>query len=361
MFGWGVQDGTSEFQICAAGCQAGEEGDGEGQFYYINELAVDGSDYLYVSDENNHIQKFDPNGNYVLQWGAEGTGDGEFSEPFGMAFDANNHLHVADRYNARIQTFDGDGNYIRQWGQFGEADGEFDEPRYLTIDSAGNIYVVDHTFPRVQIFDPAGKYLAKWGVEGGGPGEFDDPHPIDVASNGQIYIGDDDHHRIQVYSPVNLEPVMSEDSSPIPFELTLSGADVENDSQFWSLLSPPSNGMASIGAVSIGATGVSAATIHYTPTADYHGLDSFNVMLSDGVLTSTVTVSVTIDAVNDAPTAIDDPDVRTDEDQVVVIFPLANDTDIDSDNLTIDIIEMPGKGSSHHLWDSDDLYANAGL
>ncbi|MEH3139831.1 MAG: Ig-like domain-containing protein [Mycobacterium kyogaense] len=49
----------------------------------------------------------------------------------------------------------------------------------------------------------------------------------------------------------------------------------------------------------------SDGTFVYTPTTDFNGTDSFTYTVSDGVETVTATASITIRAVNDAPTATD--------------------------------------------------------
>jgi len=52
-----------------------------------------------------------------------------------------------------------------------------------------------------------------------------------------------------------------------------------------------------------GTTAVNAgATVTYTPDPNYNGSDSFNYTISDGALTASATVNVTVNAVNDAPT-----------------------------------------------------------
>ncbi|MCP4992875.1 MAG: DUF11 domain-containing protein, partial [Gammaproteobacteria bacterium] len=90
---------------------------------------------------------------------------------------------------------------------------------------------------------------------------------------------------------------MTEDSTPTPFDLTLYATDVDlpGDTLTWSLFSGATNGTALVG-----GTGLSQ-TIAYTPTADYHGFDSFIVQVSDGSLADTTEVRVTIESVNDQP------------------------------------------------------------
>ncbi len=55
-----------------------------------------------------------------------------------------------------------------------------------------------------------------------------------------------------------------------------------------------------------GAVGFTASSVAYTPTTNFFGTDSFTYVLSDGALTDTATVTVTVSAANDPPTANDD-------------------------------------------------------
>ena len=53
-------------------------------------------------------------GNFIKAWGKKGTGPGEFDIAHSIAIDAKGLLYVADRNNQRIQVFDADGNYVRE-------------------------------------------------------------------------------------------------------------------------------------------------------------------------------------------------------------------------------------------------------
>ncbi|MFW1811153.1 tandem-95 repeat protein, partial [Acinetobacter ursingii] len=87
------------------------------------------------------------------------------------------------------------------------------------------------------------------------------------------------------------------------------GQDVDGDSLSYTVSSNPSHGTVSIDPATGGYT--------YTPNANYNGSDSFEVTVADGKGGSTtVTVPVTIAAVNDAPTATANS-VTTDEDTAV--------------------------------------------
>jgi len=82
-------------------------------------------------------------------------------------------------------------------------------------------------------------------------------------------------------------------------------------------------------------------TITYTPDLNYNGSDSFGY--DNGF--ATATVNVTVDSVNDVPTAGGDS-ASTDEDQAVNIDVLTNDGDIDGDPLTVTIVVDPANGAA---------------
>ena len=60
-----------------------------------------------------------------MTWGKKGMGPGEFDVPHALAFDSRGRLFVADRQNNRIQIFDQQGNFIAAWKQFGQPSSVF--------------------------------------------------------------------------------------------------------------------------------------------------------------------------------------------------------------------------------------------
>jgi hypothetical protein len=89
----------------------------------------------------------------------------------------------------------------------------------------------------------------------------------------------------------------------------------------------------------------------YTPAANYNGTDFFTYTMSDGSGSATGTVNITINPVNDPPTATNDgtapsPTITTQEDSPILIDVLANDTDADGDALTVSSVTQPAHGTT---------------
>src|SRR5690606_19138247 len=100
-----------------------------------------------------------------------------------------------------------------------------------------------------------------------------------------------------------------------PFEGRVAAEDVDGDTLTYSLTTAPSHGTVTLDA----ATGAYT----YTPTADYHGTDSFEVTASDG---NGGSVSSTVDMTVTSVVDIADDTKTTDEDTPVGIDVLANDS-----------------------------------
>ena len=117
---------------------------------------------------------------------------------------------------------------------------------------------------------------------------------------------------------------------------TLQGSDIDGDSLSYSIVTPPQHGTVTL-------EGGSGATYNYSPVANYHGTDSFSYKTNDGNAdSSTATISLTIDSINDAPLAFDSSDT-TDEDSDA--SGTLQGSDIDGDSLSYSIVTPPQHGA----------------
>ena len=159
--------------------------------------AVAPSGELYVSAGygNARVHRFSADGRLMQSWGEPGTGAGQFMVPHGIAVAADGRVLVADRENNRIQIFTPDGEYLNEWT-------DLSRPTSLYNDRSGLVYVTevgwefdpggdfDAELPlRVSVLDEKGNFIARWeSVDGGGLGDFTAPHGICVDSHGDLYL-----------------------------------------------------------------------------------------------------------------------------------------------------------------------------
>ncbi len=98
--------------------------------------------------------------------------------------------------------------------------------------------------------------------------------------------------------------------------LGLTAACTDTDPLVYSVLTAPAHGALTLDGV----------TLRYTPAADYNGADSFTYTASDGISSAApATVSITVNPVNDPPTARADSAIVA-EDTAAVVDVLANDS-----------------------------------
>ena len=77
-------------------------------------------------------------------------------------------------------------------------------------------------------------------------------------------------------------------------ELNATDSDTNASRLSWSVLTPPTNGTATVD-----GNGTSPQTFTYLPNANFHGSDSFAVMVSDGDANDSITINLTINPVDD--------------------------------------------------------------
>jgi tripartite motif-containing protein 71 len=179
----------------------GTIGSDPGQLLRPMDVAVDGSNNLYLADNANfRVEVLTASGDYVTQWGSWGSGPGQFHFPLAIAVSPAGLVYVTDDDNQRVQVFTTSGAFVTQWGSYGAGPGQFAGPWGIALDAAGNVYVADAANNRIQVFTSTGQFLTQWGTYGSGPGQFYKPMGVGVGPDGRVYVADSWNSRIQVFS-----------------------------------------------------------------------------------------------------------------------------------------------------------------
>jgi NHL repeat-containing protein len=120
----------------------GVGGNGPNQFDRPTGVAIAANGDIFVSDGHSRnksnsarVVKYSPDGKFIKTWGRMGSEPGNFREPHDIAVGGSKgYVYVADRQNNRIQVFDQNGNFIAAWKQFGQ-------PSSVYVDKNDNIFV----------------------------------------------------------------------------------------------------------------------------------------------------------------------------------------------------------------------------
>ncbi len=134
----------------------------------------------------------------------------------------------------------------------------------------------------------------------------------------------------------------------VAIDVLANDTDVEGDALRVESVTAPAHGTAWI---------ASGGRVLYTPETDWHGTDRFAYMVADGNGgRATAEVVVVVEPVNDAPEAVADT-ARTAEDGEVLIDVLANDRDVEGDELRIESVTAPAHGTALIASGGGVLYA----
>jgi VCBS repeat-containing protein len=158
--------------------------------------------------------------------------------------------------------------------------------------------------------------------------------------------------------PVNDAPEAENDSYNVNEDESLSvpavngvlsnDSDEEDDSLTAILVSSTSNGDLNLN---------DDGSFEYSPSSDFNGSDSFTYKANDGNDDSeVVTVTITVDSVNDDPVATDDA-ATTDQDADVDVNVVDNDSDADDDTLTVTNVGGASNGTATNNNDGTVTYS----
>jgi DNA-binding beta-propeller fold protein YncE len=151
-------------------------------------IAVDDSGNVFVADFLRHlVVKLDPAGREVLRFGGFGPGEGELASPAGLTI-AGGELYVADHDNDRIQVFSLNGEFVRAIGSSGVEPGQFSHPAGVAVSSDGLLFVAEDASRRVQQLTAAGDPITHWTETQAGP--FVDPVGLSMGPLEQVWLAD---------------------------------------------------------------------------------------------------------------------------------------------------------------------------
>ncbi|HVR66868.1 MAG TPA: Ig-like domain-containing protein, partial [Verrucomicrobiae bacterium] len=143
-------------------------------------------------------------------------------------------------------------------------------------------------------------------------------------------------------NPVNDPPVSADDAFTTDEDVAVTGSVLGNDSDpdgdklTALLIAGPEHGTLQLNA---------DGTFTYTPDTNFNGADKFTYQANDGTAGSNIaTVTLTVNPINDPPSAADDS-VVTDEDVSVSGAVLGNDGDAEGDKLTALLVDGPDNGT----------------
>jgi Tol biopolymer transport system component len=241
-WGWGVENGASEFQICteSTGCRAGLSGTSPGQFEKVSSVAVDdspgGKGDVYIADYSteegpkNRVQKFTAEGALIGSWGSKGQIDNT-SVPAGVFYNISG-VAVSMSGDLLVGTGGGVFEFAQSLGTYitrnENISTEF--PNGFAVDGTGNFYFYSGTNVR--------KYSSNGVLEGeifepltpAPRPAFNGPSPATgfaVASSGELYVDEGNAIQLVASSCVSLCAPTTTFSSP----LLTKGAGLTVDSQ----------------------------------------------------------------------------------------------------------------------------------
>lgn len=204
--------------------QWGKRGTGDGEFNCPGGVAIGKDGRVYIADQTNHrVQVFDKMGTLLLKWGEYGNETGQFGGkdssysrtggPQFVALDAAGNVWTSEGMNCRIQKFSPEGKYLLSWGDsedtpgtlggyFALPDGtagRLQGPIALYFDAKDRLWI-SSVAGRVQQFAQDGTFLRGIGSgQGDAPGQFYIPHGIAIDPQGHLYVADALNHRIQKF------------------------------------------------------------------------------------------------------------------------------------------------------------------
>jgi len=139
----------------------GSWGNGNGEFDSVIDIAIDIYNNIYVVDDRlKRVQKFTSNGDFITKWGIE-CELGDYCQLKGIAIDTDGNVFISNAQN-RISVFNPNGIFLFNWILENTNSLTLDD---LSIDNNGNLYTIDksnYNNKRILHFNMEGMLVNNW-------------------------------------------------------------------------------------------------------------------------------------------------------------------------------------------------------
>ena len=132
---------------------------------------------------------------HVYKFGSSGTGQGQFDDPFDIAVcSKTGNIAVADSQNDRIQLFSSDGNFLREFGHKGHGSERLNEPFSVAFTRSGEIVVVHSG--TILLFTVSCQFIKHITND-----QLKSPWALSIARDDRMIVCDNGDKAIKVLSP----------------------------------------------------------------------------------------------------------------------------------------------------------------
>ncbi|KAL9984430.1 hypothetical protein ACROYT_G006719 [Oculina patagonica] len=140
---------------------------------------------------------------HVYQFGSGGTGRGQFDDPFDIAVcNKTGNIAVADCQNNRVQLFTSDGNFLREFGHKGDGSERLNEPFSVAFTRSGEIVVVHSG--TISVFTESCQFIKHITND-----RLKSPWALSIARNDCMIVCDSGDKAVKVLSPDGAEVLQS--------------------------------------------------------------------------------------------------------------------------------------------------------
>jgi len=146
----------------------GHKGNQSDHIHYPIDVSLNDANNKYVlAGLSNRIQVYDKNNNYLKQKSGEfnkgflGEVESWLKMPSAIAIGSQGNIFIADSENNRIQKFSPQGEFLTAFGSKGRGKNKLSYPIGVDVDQNGDVYVVDYGNQRITKWRPQLKTMNK--------------------------------------------------------------------------------------------------------------------------------------------------------------------------------------------------------